>query len=74
MDENEKKQYYLIVGRFVPENNYELIIREFMKSNTTKDLVIVSNVTQDKFYKKLLSTTQFDKDKRICTEVPLWVK
>ena len=59
------REYYLIVGRFVPENNYELIIREFMKSNTNKDLVIVSNVTQDKFYKKLLSTTQFDKDKRI---------
>jgi len=24
--------YYLVVGRFVPENNYEKMIREFMKS------------------------------------------
>ncbi|MES9685903.1 DUF1972 domain-containing protein, partial [Gottfriedia acidiceleris] len=32
-------EYYLIVGRFVPENNYELIISEFMKSTTKKDLV-----------------------------------
>lgn len=29
-------EYYLIVGRFVPENNYETMIREFMKSKTKK--------------------------------------
>ncbi len=28
--------YFLVVGRFVPENNYEVMIREFMKSNTKK--------------------------------------
>ena len=60
-----KREYYLIVGRFVPENNYELIIREFMKSSTKKDLVIVSNVEKNGFYNKLLEKTQFDKDKRI---------
>ncbi len=59
------REYYLIVGRFVPENNYGLIIREFMKSNTEKDLVIVTNVEKNKFYKKLLKLTNFDKDKRI---------
>lgn len=59
------REYYLIVGRFVPENNYELIIKEFMNSNTEKDLVIVSNVEKNKFYKKLLKLTKFDKDKRI---------
>ncbi len=32
-----EKEYYLIVGRFVPENNYEAIIREFMKSKTQRD-------------------------------------
>lgn len=58
-------EYYLIVGRFVPENNYELIIKEFMKSDTKKDLVIICNVEENKFYKKLLKTTQFNKDKRI---------
>ncbi len=58
-------QYYLIVGRFVPENNYELVIREYMKSNTNKDLVIISNVEENKFYKKLLAETKFNEDKRI---------
>lgn len=57
--------YYLIVGRFVPENNYELIIKEFINSNTKKDLVIISNVEKNKFYKNLKKKTKFDTDKRI---------
>lgn len=60
-----KKEYYLVLGRFVPENNYETIIREFMKSKTDKDLVLVTNVEKNKFYKKLLRETGFDGDKRI---------
>lgn len=61
----QENNYYLIVGRFVPENNYETMIREFMKSDSKKDLVIVTNVEKNKFYQKLLKLTQFDKDKRI---------
>lgn len=57
--------YYLVVGRFVPENNYETIIREFMNSNTKKDLVIVTNIEHNKFYDKLLAATHFDRDPRI---------
>lgn len=57
--------YYLVVGRFVPENNFETIIREFMASNTKKDLVLITNVETNKFYKKLLKTLKFDKDPRI---------
>ncbi|TWD92378.1 rhamnosyltransferase [Neobacillus bataviensis] len=57
--------YYLVVGRFVPENNYELMIREFMKSKTKKDFVIISNVEQNQFYQDLLTSTNFDKDPRI---------
>ncbi|WJH35571.1 DUF1972 domain-containing protein [Paenibacillus sp. CC-CFT747] len=57
--------YYLIVGRFVPENNYELMIREFMASKTDKDLVLICNVEQNKFYERLLRSTNFPKDKRI---------
>lgn len=60
-----KKNYYLIVGRFVPENNYELMIREFMKSSTTKDLVIITNVEQNKFYNQLEEGTDFKQDSRI---------
>lgn len=37
-------EYFLIVGRFVPENNYETMIKEFMKSKVNKDLVIITNV------------------------------
>lgn len=57
--------YFLIVGRFVPENNYETMIREFMKSSTNKDLVIVTNVKKNKFYNSLIQRTRFDRDKRI---------
>ena len=42
--EIEKERYYLIVGRFVPENNYETMIKEFIKTKTNKDLVIITNV------------------------------
>lgn len=58
-------EYYLIVGRFVPENNYETMIREFMKSNSKKDLVIISNVEKNKFYSDLRKATNFESDSRI---------
>ena len=61
----ESNGYYLVVGRFVPENNYEIMIREFMKSDTKKDFVLITNVEQNKFYDQLKQTTGFDKDKRI---------
>lgn len=57
--------YYLIVGRFVPENNYQLIIREFLKSNTKKDLVIITNVEENKFYNNLKQATKFHQDNRV---------
>ena len=59
------KEYYLVVGRFVPENNYETMITEFMKSKTKKDFVLITNVEQNKFYEKLREKTGFDKDSRI---------
>lgn len=61
----KRNNYYLIVGRFVPENNYETMIKEFIKSNTKKDLVIITNVEKNKFYEELKEKTNFDKDKRI---------
>ena len=60
-----ENSYYLIVGRFVPENNYETMIREFMISDSDKDLVIVTNVEKNKLYQNLLQKTKFDQDKRI---------
>lgn len=58
------KNYYLVVGRFVPENNYETMIREFMKSKTSKDFALITNVS-DKFLNELKERTGFHKDKRI---------
>lgn len=58
-------EYYLIVGRFVPENNYETMIREFMESNSKKDLVIITNVEKNAFYNALKNKTHFDQDSRI---------
>ena len=63
--EISKKDYYLIVGRFVPENNYETMIKEFIKSKTNKKLVIITNVEKNKFYEELKEKTKFDNDERI---------
>ena len=57
--------YYLVVGRFVPENNYEAIIRNFMVSSTEHDLVIITNHLGDPYFEKLRQLTNFDQDKRI---------
>ena len=59
-----KGQYYLIVGRFVPENNYETMIREFMKSNSSRNLAIVTNVNK-KYQAELEKKLHWKKDKRI---------
>lgn len=58
------KNYYLVVGRFVPENNYETMIKEFMKSNSTKDFALITNVN-DKFLNQLEDKLHFKQDKRI---------
>ncbi|PLS23809.1 glycosyltransferase family 1 protein [Bifidobacterium imperatoris] len=58
------KSYYLVVGRFVPENNYETMIREFMASSSKRDFALVTNVS-DKFLEELKEKTHFDQDPRI---------
>ncbi|MCW0997357.1 beta 1-4 rhamnosyltransferase Cps2T [Streptococcus anginosus] len=62
---SKEKDYYLIVGRFVPENNYEIIIREFMKSQTQRDLLIVCNHRGNAYFEELRQKTNFDQDERI---------
>ncbi len=58
------KSYYLVVGRFVPENNYETMIREFMKSDTKRDFAIITNVN-DKFLEELEEKLHYKEDPRI---------
>lgn len=58
------REYYLVVGRFVPENNYETMIREFMKSHSGKDFAIITNVN-DKFLEELETKLHYRSDARI---------
>ena len=58
------KKYYLIVGRFVPENNFETMIREFMNSSTEKKLAVVTT-TDKAFMDRLEEKLHFKKDRRI---------
>lgn len=57
-------EYYLIVGRFVPENNYETMIKEYMKSKTTKDFAIITN-SNGGLMEELEKKLGFSKDPRI---------
>lgn len=56
--------YYLVVGRFVPENNYETMIREFMASDSEKSFALVTGV-EDAFLEELERRTGFRSDLRV---------
>lgn len=60
-----KNSYCLMVGRFVPENNYELVIKSFMKSKIAKKLFIVSNISSSNYYNEILEKTNCINDDRI---------
>ena len=60
----EKKNYYLAVGRFVPENSFEIMIREFMASNSKRNFAIITT-SNNKFLAELEDRLHFKKDKRI---------
>lgn len=57
-------EFYISVGRFVPENNFETMIREFMKSHSTKDFAIITT-KDEKFLNALDEKLHFSQDKRI---------
>jgi len=61
----KKNNYCLMVGRCVPENNYELIINEFMNSKINKDLVIISNLDSSNYFNIIKEKTNCLSDKRI---------
>lgn len=41
------QKYYLVVGRMIPDNNADIIVKGFLASNSTKKMVVVGDV----FYK-----------------------
>ena len=57
-------EYYMCCGRFVPENSFEIMIREFMKSHSTKDFAIITT-RNDRFLEELDHKLGFSADKRI---------
>ncbi|RHE64825.1 glycosyltransferase family 1 protein [Streptococcus parasanguinis] len=63
--QTQEKNYYLILGRFVPENNYETAIREFMASSSRRDLVIICNNEGNPYFEELRTRTGFDQDPRV---------
>lgn len=56
--------FYISVGRFVEENNFETMIREFMKSRTEKSFALITN-TNEKLLTDLENKLHFSQDKRI---------
>ena len=73
----KQREYYLIVGRLIPDNNADLIINGFLKSNSTKKLVVVGDVPYKDSYasnlKKIkddrLVFTGYVKDQNILAEL-----
>ena len=52
----QKDDYYLIVGRLIPDNNANIIIKEFLRSNSKKKLVIVGDGPyKDRYVKEIKS-------------------
>ena len=57
-------QFYISVGRFVPENNFDIMIREFMLSHTQKDFAIITT-ENSKYAAQLQQKLQYKQDSRI---------
>ncbi len=58
-------KYALTVGRFVPENNYECMIREYMRAKTLFPLALVTNAENNRFYQDMKKKLHFEEDDRI---------
>ena len=61
----EPNEYYLLVGRLVPENNYETVLKEFVKSDTNKKLVLITTPAKQAYMDKLRTATGYTEDERV---------
>lgn len=57
-------EYYLIVSRFVPENSFEVMIREFMASHSKRSLAIITTHNTG-LMRELEQKLKWDSDERI---------
>ena len=55
-------EFYLVVGRNIPENNFETIISEFDKSHSQKKLIIISNIKQQYKGKAIFAGTMYNQE------------
>ena len=54
----QPRHYFLVVGRLVPDNNADLIVREFLSSASSRKLVVVGDVPyKDRYASALHSQT-----------------
>ena len=73
----KQREYYLVIGRLIPDNNADLIIKGFLKSSSNKKLVIVGDVPYKDAYAsdlkkindKRLIFTGYVKDQDILAEL-----
>jgi glycosyltransferase involved in cell wall biosynthesis len=73
----KQREYYLVIGRLIPDNNADLIIKGFLKSSSKKKLVIVGDVHYNDSYAynlknivdKRLIFTGYVKDENILAEL-----
>ena len=61
----EKNNYYVMVGRAVPENHVIEILRYFLKCKTSKKLMVIANFGEDDYSQKALKIISENKDKLI---------
>ncbi len=54
-------QYYLIVGRLIPDNNADILIEGFTSSNATKKLVVVGDVPYQDAYAERIKGLKDDR-------------
>ena len=58
----KQREYYLVIGRLIPDNNADLIIKGFLNSSSNKKLVIVGDVPYKDTY---ASNLKRKKDKKL---------
>jgi len=56
-----KEEYYLVVGRLIPDNNADIIIAGFLNSSSTKKLVVVGDVPYKDAYAERLKSLEDDR-------------
>ncbi len=57
----KKREYYLVVGRLIPDNNANLIIKGFIQSSSQKKLIIVGDVPYKDSYVSELKNSMDDR-------------